>query len=194
MSSSRPMRRALPAIAVSAAGLTWLLHAQGVIDSAGSVVSAGASPDPPGATARSAVPSTTTPPTTRSGFGGDDEEGQSPSPRQTTTTTQTPITTARAPAASGNKTLTGPTVDTRWGPVQVQVVVDGSKLVDVKAVQYPTHASRSAYISEQALPMLHDEAMSAQSANIDIISGATYTADGYAQSLQAALDQAGFRN
>lgn len=192
------MRRAIPAIAASAAGLAWLLHAQGIIDSSGATVAAGpagGSGSPSSTSGKSNVPTTTTTTTrSRGGFEGDDD-GPIQAPNTTTTTSRSAPTTTTAPSggSSGDKTVSGPTVDTRWGPVQVQVVISGGRLTDVKALQYPTHASRSAYISQQALPWLHDEAISAQSSNIDTISGATYTSDGYSQSLQAALDQAGFK-
>jgi uncharacterized protein with FMN-binding domain len=75
--------------------------------------------------------------------------------------------------------------------VQVEVVLAGNRITDVKALEYPNEARRSQSISEQALPLLHDEVVSAQSASIDTISGATYTSDAYAQSLQASLDRAG---
>lgn len=82
-------------------------------------------------------------------------------------------------------------MQTRFGPVQVKAYVQNGRLIDVQAVQMPTSHARSAYISQQAAPMLRQEALSAQSANIDIISGATYTSEGYAESLQAALDALG---
>jgi len=69
-------------------------------------------------------------------------------------------------------------------------VLQGSKLIDVKVLQYPTDRRKSQEINDQALPLLHDQAVSAQSAQIDGVSGATYTSSGYAQSLQAGLDQA----
>jgi uncharacterized protein with FMN-binding domain len=72
----------------------------------------------------------------------------------------------------------------------VQVIVSGGKITDVKALQYPTDRPQSAYISSVAIPYLHDEVLKAQSAQIDIISGATFTSDSYAQSLQSALAQA----
>ena len=86
--------------------------------------------------------------------------------------------------------MDGPVVSTRFGPVQVEVVVAKGKVTDVVALQLPT-GRRSGQISNYAEPILHDEALQAQSANIDLVSGATYTSDAYAQSLQAALDQAG---
>jgi uncharacterized protein with FMN-binding domain len=91
-------------------------------------------------------------------------------------------------AASG--TVDGPVVETRYGPVQVEVVVSGGQLQDVVAIQLPS-GRRSGQISNAAAPILREEALQARSASIDTVSGATYTSDAYAQSLQAALDQAG---
>jgi uncharacterized protein with FMN-binding domain len=92
-------------------------------------------------------------------------------------------------AGSGVRTVDGSVVSTRYGKVQVAVVLTGGRITDVKALQLPFDRSRSADISSQAAPMLHDEVLQAQSAHIDTIGGATYTSDGYARSLQAALDQ-----
>jgi FMN-binding domain len=91
---------------------------------------------------------------------------------------------------SGTRTITGPTVDMRWGPVQVSVTLKGRQLVDITAIQMPV-GGRSGRISGYVEPILHSEALQAQSAQIDGVSGATYTSQAYAQSLQAALDSAG---
>ena len=93
--------------------------------------------------------------------------------------------------ASTTSTITGDTVQTRWGPVQVEVSVAGSKITGVSVLQYPDTNPTDAQINGYALPILVDETMTAQSANIDMVSGATYTSTGYQQSLQSALDQAG---
>jgi uncharacterized protein with FMN-binding domain len=69
-------------------------------------------------------------------------------------------------------------------------VLNGTRIVDVKALQLPFDRARSRDISSQAAPLLHDEVIQAQSAQIDTIGGATYTSDSYAQSLQSALDRA----
>ena len=82
-------------------------------------------------------------------------------------------------------------MQTQFGPVQVQVVMNGQKITDITALQLPSDRRRSQEISSYAEPILRTEALQAQSAKIDIVSGATYTSDGYAQSLQSALDQAG---
>ena len=89
------------------------------------------------------------------------------------------------------RTVTGPVVSTRWGAVQVEITVDDGQLTDVAALQLPDGDRRSASISSQVEPTLRSQALSAQSAAIDGVSGATYTSDAYARSLQAALDTAG---
>lgn len=99
-----------------------------------------------------------------------------------------------APAATadpaGTRTVQGPTVDTRWGPVQVAVTLEDHQLLDVTALQLPA-GGRSGRISNTVEPILRSEALQAQSANIDGVSGATYTSQAYERSLQAALDAAG---
>ncbi|MET7570490.1 FMN-binding protein [Streptomyces sp. NPDC005492] len=107
------------------------------------------------------------------------------------TTAPAPSGSASAKAATGTKTVTGDTVQTRWGPVQVKITLTNGKVTDVTAVQYPTDNPRDQEINSYALPQLKSEALAAQSASIDTVSGATYTSDGYRQSLQSALDSAG---
>jgi uncharacterized protein with FMN-binding domain len=99
-----------------------------------------------------------------------------------------PTTTRSTP-----RQIDGPVASNQYGDVQVRVTVQGGRLVNVEALQLPQDRARSARISEFAGPELRSEALNAQSANIDIISGATFTSESYAQSLQAALDQAGIR-
>ncbi|MFF5304635.1 FMN-binding protein [Streptomyces sp. NPDC013161] len=94
-------------------------------------------------------------------------------------------------SATGTKTVTGETAQTRWGPVQVTITVKNGKITDVTAVQSPSDNPRDQEINSYALPELRREVLSAQSASIDTVSGATYTSDGYRQSLQSALDSAG---
>jgi uncharacterized protein with FMN-binding domain len=87
-------------------------------------------------------------------------------------------------------TVTGQTIQTRYGPVQVRIVEASGHLTDVTAIQLPSDNSHSSEIAANAVPILRQEALRANSARIDIVSGATYTSDGYAQSLQSALDNA----
>ena len=91
---------------------------------------------------------------------------------------------------SGPATYTGDSVDTRWGPVQVQISVQGGNITASQAVQYPQNNGRDVQINGFALPILNQEVVQAQSAAIDTVSGATVTSDGYLQSLQSAIDQA----
>ena len=117
--------------------------------------------------------------------------GSSTNTSSSATATATPSPTTASGSASGTATtVTGSVVSTRYGNVEVQVSVQGGTITDVQAIELPS-GGHSGQISSYAAPILASEALSAQSASIDIVSGATYTSEGYAQSLQAALDQAG---
>jgi uncharacterized protein with FMN-binding domain len=99
--------------------------------------------------------------------------------------------TSRSPSntATRSRTIAGAVIQTKYGPVQVRVTAIGHRITDVQALQLPTGDSRDIQIDNYAVPQLRDEALAAQSARINTISGATYTSDGYAQSLQSALDK-----
>ena len=75
--------------------------------------------------------------------------------------------------------------------MQVEITTSGGRISDVEVVEYPNNNPRDQEINSYALPILVQETLDAQSADIDMVSGATVTSDGYLQSLQAALDQAG---
>ncbi|WP_374008849.1 FMN-binding protein [Leifsonia sp. LS-T14] len=108
----------------------------------------------------------------------------------TTTATPTPSSSASAPAAApATTTVTGSAIDTRYGAVQVKVTFSGTTITAIDTVQYPNRSGRDVEINDQALPILQQEALASQSANIDTVSGATYTSEGYIQSLQSAIDQ-----
>lgn len=98
-----------------------------------------------------------------------------------------PTSTTTVPA-SGPTTVEGSVTDTPYGPVQVAVVFDGNRITDVRALRMPQDANRSVRIAELAAPTLRQEVLTAQSARIDTVSGATYDSDGYAQSVQYAID------
>jgi uncharacterized protein with FMN-binding domain len=97
--------------------------------------------------------------------------------------------TPKPRATSAAITVTGDDVQNQFGDVQVQVTFSNGKITDVKALQLPFDRRRSAEISQYVEPVLRSEALQAQSAQIDLISGATYTSDSYAQSLQSAIDK-----
>jgi len=95
--------------------------------------------------------------------------------------------------SSAAKTIAGQAIQTRYGVVQVQVVVSGQKIQNASFLQLTADDPRSAEINSQAGPILLQQTLSAQSSQIDGVSGATYTSQGYLQSLQSALDQAGIK-
>jgi uncharacterized protein with FMN-binding domain len=118
-----------------------------------------------------------------------------------TRTGSTPATTARPGGHDGtggkrrpagkSGTFTGDPIDTPYGTMQVAAVIANGKLTSVKVLRHTDVGGRSIQIDAGALPVLKSEALSAHSANIDVVSGATYTSQGYARSLQSALDKAG---
>lgn len=84
----------------------------------------------------------------------------------------------------------GKTASTIWGEVQVKAIIRGGAVTDVLILQYPSHRRRSAMISNWALPILRSEAIRAQSAQVDVVSQASITAEGFQLSLASALKQA----
>ncbi|MFH8468153.1 FMN-binding protein [Streptomyces sp. NPDC017991] len=112
-------------------------------------------------------------------------------PSDGTTTTTEASAPASTPSASSSgdgssQVLKGTTVDTEKGPVQVEVTFDGDEITAVKLLQQPNHPQ-----TEAAVPKLVAETLEAQSADVDTVSGATITSDGYRESLQAAIDAQG---
>jgi uncharacterized protein with FMN-binding domain len=178
------VRRAVLAVLTTAAGTTLLVGAKaGLFTGAAAPTSVTAPADPelddggtPSA-AGGASPGAGTLPTPTRG----------PKPPAGGPTTPTP---PAAPAGLKAGTYTGSVIQTRWGPVQVRIVVSSAKLTDVTAVQTPSSHSRSVQINSRATPILRQEALVAQSAKIDTVSGASVTSDGYRRSLQSALDMA----
>ncbi|KUN66463.1 FMN-binding protein [Streptomyces canus] len=101
-----------------------------------------------------------------------------------------PSQTAGGSAGSAAKTVTGAVSQTQYGPVQVRITVSGGKITNAEAVQAPKGGT-SDQKTALSIPKLNQEAVAAGSADIDSVSGATYTSEGYKKSLQSALDQAG---
>jgi len=97
-----------------------------------------------------------------------------------------------APQSSGTATtVAGSVTGTRWGDVQVTITVTDGRITAVDVPVYPTENGKDRQINASALPILVQETLSAQSADIDMVSGATVTSEGYVESLQSALDEAG---
>ncbi|GGM97864.1 FMN-binding domain-containing protein [Lentzea pudingi] len=165
------MKWAIPVAVLSVAGLVpvWL-YSPGAAHE-GEINEAAA---PPAQEQQQVVPQTTAPQTTAPKATGAAPKTIGAAPKTTTPQQQ-----------AQNRTVPGPAVNTSEGTVQVQVTLQGTKIVDVKALRAPNSNP-----TRMALPLLRESALKAQSADIDTVSGATATSDGYKQSLQAALDGA----
>jgi uncharacterized protein with FMN-binding domain len=145
-------------------------------------------------TAVSSAPVSTAPPSTAAAAASSASPTAKASPSPTTSTAKpTPRPTPKP--SSTTKTVTGSTVNVSegrrsFGVVQVRLTLTNGKITAATAVQFPQDDSHSAEISQFSIPTLSQEVLSKQSASIDAVSGATYTSDAYAQSVQAALDAA----
>ena len=128
---------------------------------------------------QSATAASTTPKTTTSGSSSSSSSGSGSG------------SSGRSTSASG--TATGDAIDTRYGSAQVRVTVKNGKIVSIEALQLQSNDPHSQQISSSAAPILQQEALTKQSADVDAVSGATYTSASYTQSLQSALDRLGFK-
>lgn len=124
-----------------------------------------------------------------SSSGSSTTSGPPPPPSEQTGGSSEPSAPRSSSGPSG--TFTGPVIQTPYGPVQVAVAEEKGRITDVKALQLPTEHPQSMFISERAAPLLRSEALEAQSAEINILTGATFTSEGFASSLQKALLKAG---
>jgi uncharacterized protein with FMN-binding domain len=161
------MRRALLAIFGTIAGLVGLLSFKTHTTPVATVPAAVAT------TAPGASPSPTAPAPTSTGSASSSTPSSSPA--------------ATKPAAT--KTVTGDSINTRWGPVQVKITVSNGKITSATAVDYPENNPRDEEINATAIPKLQQESIGQSTSKIDMVSGATYTSEGYIQSLQSALDK-----
>ena len=138
-------------------------------------------------TTTKATPKATPKSTKKSGSGS--TSGSASSGGTTSTPAATPATTPKAAGISG--TFTGAAGNTRYGPVQVQITVVNNVITGATALTYPTGSFRDQQINQQAIPYLIQETLAAQSANIQGVGGASYTSQGWVDSLQSALTKAG---
>jgi len=116
--------------------------------------------------------------------------GFQPAPAQRGAVVEPALPSVTTTGSAGTSIQLGPAVRNPYGRVQVQVAMSAGKVVDVRAVRLPDGDGTSQEISRSAGPQLKQQALTAQSAQVDGVSGATYTSDGYRSSLQAALDRA----
>lgn len=183
------MRRATVALVVTAVAVVLLVN----FKARPPVLSASASSGGAGARqpARGAVDTTSSSPAAPA------RSRRKTAPRRPATT----VASAVGPAIQTRKTApprpattlasaVGPAIQTQYGIVQVKATTRGGVLAEAQVVALTPDSGRSQEIESQAIPILHEEALRAHSANIDLVSGATYTSEGYISSLQAAIDRA----
>ncbi|HEX3962726.1 MAG TPA: FMN-binding protein [Trebonia sp.] len=163
------MRRVILAIVATAAGLVLLLSFKTHSGSGGLAASSITSPDQNG---------TATSPTDPSSAAG-------------TGTTSGSSSSGSTASGSGSQTVDGNVVQTVYGPIQVDITVKGGKITAVNVPVAPDRTARDVQIGDVALPELVQETINSDSANIDAVSGASYTSQGYISSLQSAIDKAG---
>lgn len=165
------MKRAIPVLALSVAGLVpvWLYNPGAAHEGELTEVAAAETPQQA--------------PTTTSAAPKAQPKVQSPTVQKTSG--PAPTTQQQQQQQAQTRNVPGPAVNTSEGIVQVQVTFQGKKITDVKALRAPNSNP-----TRMALPLLRESALKAQSADIDTVSGATATSEGYKQSLQAAIDGA----
>ncbi|MET8096100.1 FMN-binding protein [Streptomyces sp. NPDC005236] len=170
LKKNRPLRRVTLAAAATVTGFVLLLSLKPH------------TPPAPAAASSSAGHSSSS---------GDSSSGGSSSGGSSGNSSGSSSGTSGGSKSRGTRTVTGDTVQTRWGPVQVRITLKDGRITESAAVAYPSENPRDQEINSYAIPQLRREALAAQSARIDSVSGATYTSDGYKRSLQSALDSAG---
>jgi uncharacterized protein with FMN-binding domain len=172
------MRRAIITIGGTAAGLAALLAFKSHPVADASAASAPATTPSPTLAAG---------PSSAAGRSSTDGHGRSQSHGSATSS---PTSASTSASASASRTVTGTVANTQDGPMQVQIVLTGQRITKVNVLQQTDNGQMSNQIDSFAIPKLTSETLTAQSARIDAVSGATYTSQGYIQSLQSALDQA----
>lgn len=141
------------------------------------------------ATSLASPPAAISTPTPGASSGSSGATGSAAASGSTASSSTSKSSAAPSPSAV-TKTVTGDAVDTQFGPVQVTITVSNGKITSATAVEYPQGSPRDAEINSYAIPILQQESVGQSSANLDMVSGATYTSAGYLQSLQSALDKA----
>jgi uncharacterized protein with FMN-binding domain len=164
------MRRAIITIGGTAAGLAALLAFKS---------------HPVADASAASTPATTPTPTLAAGPSGADSRGSVDGTGMARSSS-----TASGTGAGAMRTVTGTVANTQHGPMQVQLVLTGKRITKVNILQRTNDGQESNQIDSFAIPKLTSETLTAQSARIDAVSGATFTSQGYIQSLQSALDQA----
>jgi uncharacterized protein with FMN-binding domain len=109
----------------------------------------------------------------------------------TTTAPETTTTAGPTKSTTGVRVITGADIDYNYGDIQLRVTLDGTKITSIDVVRNGAADGRSQQINSEAIPILTQEALSAQGLNFDVVSGATFTSEAFAQALQSAIDPSG---
>lgn len=186
MKKKHPLRRIMLTTAATVSGVVLLLALKQPAD--GSATAAAQAP------AGSGVPSATASQNVQDAQGGEGTQQDAPSsgPLPTKSSAEASATSGASSGASSGggssapKSVTGDSVDAQYGAVQVKLTVSGGKITKAETLQAPSSGPGGA-----AVPTLNQEAVAAQSADVDAVSGASYTSEAYKKSLQSAIDKAG---
>jgi hypothetical protein len=177
---ARPLRRILISTLATVSGAVLLLSLKPHTTAGVSDLSAGSAATPVPTPSASSGGSSSTGGSSGSGSSGGSSSGSGSSTGGTS-----------SGGSTGTRTVDGDAAQTRYGPVQLRLTLSGTRITAVTAIQLPNDNPRDQEISDFAIPQLTQETLTAQNARIDTVSGATYTSEGYVQSLQSALDKAG---
>ncbi len=193
----RTLRRYFVSAFVIFTFIAYALHEHSITSDSGANTLAPVSTAVPARQARvAATPTFMAPPATVTPFAPATSASAAPAAQPTAPPTAQPAPTATAqpPAVAAGQykdgTYTGSSVDAYWGQVQVKAVVQNGQITDVQFLAYPNDRRTSQRINSIVMPYLQTEAIQAQSASVDLISGATLTSEAFSESLQAALSSA----
>ena len=183
------MKKIIYAVLATISGLVLVFSYRTSLDA----VPPAAVTDPAGSTGSttSTTPSTSDDESSESSSDDESSEGSTSGSSGSTSSGSTSSgTTTTTTSGMTDGTYTGGAANTRYGPVQVQITVSGGVIADVQVIDHPHSDRRDQEINQRALPVLVSETTQAQSSQIDMVSGATYTSQGYIASLQSAIDEA----
>ena len=189
------MRRALIATVGTAAALAGLLSykSSNAVKAGGTRLSiAGASSAPSTSSTQPSTATSTSPTSAATSPSSTAQTATTPGSSGTVSgPTLAPSTTAAPPTTAAQRVVTGADIQYNYGDIQLRVTFNGSRITKIDIAHESATDGRSQSINSQAIPILTQEALSAQSLNFDIVSGATFTSEAYGQALQSILDPSG---
>ncbi|QIQ01209.1 FMN-binding protein [Streptomyces liangshanensis] len=203
MKRRHPLRRIMIGVAATASGVVLLLAlkqpsgssvAVATVPPGGAAAPGAAAPRTAGGAPSEGAPAADVPAADAPAAGAPDDSAADEAGADTSGAPASKAPAANRPTKAApprERTVLGDAVDTQYGPVQVRLTLSGTRIVSAAAVQAPGSDAQSKSVTANAVPKLNQAAVTAQSARIDAVSGASYTSKGYQDSLQSALDKAG---